>query len=156
VRRLLVARALAVALLLVAGCTSEQERTQVAKEEIRTVLADGYLPRLAEIYGGANPQILEGWAAQKEISGIAKRVQELAQEGRSLQPELRAVTLEEVNVWSHSNAYVTTLEEWDLRVYNTGTRALLSEELGQHDRVKYQLKRTDTGAWIVLFRSRVE
>lgn len=145
-----------IAVLMVAGCTSEQERTQVAKEEIRAVLADGYLPRLAEIYAGADPQILEGWAAQKEIAGIAKRVQELAEQGRSLEPELRAVTLEEVNVWSHSNAYVSTLEEWDLRVYNTGTRALLSEELGQHDRVKYQLKRTDTGDWIVLFRSRVE
>lgn len=149
-------RLLAVVVLLAAACSTEQERTQVAKEEIRVVLAEGYLPRLAEIYAGADPQILEGWAAQKEISGIAKRVQELAEQGRSLEPELRAVTLEEVNVWSHANAYVTTLEEWDLRVYNTGTRALLSEELGQHDRVKYQLKRTNSGDWIVLFRSRVE
>jgi hypothetical protein len=147
---------LLVAFLLTLGCASEQERSHTVKEEIRTALADGYLPRLARIYGGEEPSILDGWAAEKEISGIAKRVEELDLQGRRLEPALREVTLEEVNVWSHSNAYVTTLEVWDLRVYNTGTHALLSESIGKRDRVKYQLKRADGGDWIVLFRQLVE
>jgi len=156
VKRIVPVAALLAAAVLIAGCASEQERSHAVKEEIRTALAEGYLPRLARIYAGEEASILVGWAAEKEISGIAKRVEDLELQGRRLEAELRELTLEEVNVWSHSNAYVTTVETWDLRVFNTGSHALLSESIGKHDRVKYQLKRADGGDWIVLFRQLVE
>ncbi len=69
--------------------------------------------------------------------------------------EFKDLAIEDINVWSYSNAYVTTVETWDLRVYSTGSEQLLSQERSQRTRVKYQLKRSDEG-WLVLFRTIVE
>ena len=44
---------------------------------------------------------------------------------------------------------------WDIRTYSTGSDQLLTEQLGQRNRVKYQLKRID-GSWQVLFRTILE
>ena len=60
-------------------------------------------------------------------------------------PTFRQLTIEDVNVWNYSNAFVSTAEIWDLVVYATGTDQVLAEEFEQHSRVKYQLKRDEDG-----------
>ena len=61
------------------------------------------------------------------------------------------MTIEDVRIWNYSNAYVTTLEVWDLVVYATGSDQVLASEYEQPNRVKYQLKR-EGDSWRILFR----
>jgi len=63
--------------------------------------------------------------------------------------------VESVSTWKHSNAFVTTVETWDVRSYTLGDHILLSEVTDQRNRVKYQLKRKDRG-WVVLYRELAE
>jgi hypothetical protein len=146
------AASLLACLLVLFGCTgSSENRAEIDREEIQAAL-ESYLPLLGETYATGNLELLEGWAAEKEISRIHKRIEDLAVQGRTLVPTFRRVTVEEANVWNYSNAYVTTLEVWDLAVYATGTDQVLSQELEQPNRVKYQLKR-ENDRWRVLFRT---
>ena len=96
--------------------------------------------------------VLEGYAAEKEIAGMEKRVDDLLLESRVIRPTVKSVEVEDVQIWNYANAFVTTREVWDLRVYAAGTDTLLSEAPDQHNRVKYQLKREGTDGWLVLFR----
>jgi hypothetical protein len=59
--------------------------------------------------------------------------------------------VESVETWRHVNAFTTTVEVWDLRVYAAGTDVILSETIDQRNRVKYQLQRQGE-RWLVLFR----
>ena len=54
-----------------------------------------YLPRLGQAYATGDLEPLEGLAAQKEIAAIAKRINDLAEQGRVLEPTFRQVTIEE-------------------------------------------------------------
>ena len=45
------------------------------------------------------------------------------------------------------------MEVWDLRSLALGSREPLAEDLGQSNRVKYQLKR-EGDSWKVLFRAK--
>lgn len=145
---------LAPALLLAAGCGGSSAKGEADRAGIEAAI-EAYLPLLATAYAEGDLAGLAGHAATKEIASVDKRIQDLKLQGRVLEPKLRSVTVEELNVWSHSNAYVTTVEVWDLQVYSTGARQLLSEELGQQNRVKYQLKRDGDG-WLVLYRTIVQ
>jgi hypothetical protein len=107
---------------------------------------------LGEVYATGDLSLLEGWAAEKEISRIHKRIEDLSIQGRRLIPTFRSLTIEKANVWNYSNCYVTTLEVWDLEVRATGTEQVLSSQLEKADRVQYQLKRQDD-RWRVLFRT---
>lgn len=131
------------------GMSSESEEA-VDREEIQATL-DAYLPLLAQAYSTGDFSQLEPFAAQKEVSSVHKRVQDLALQGRRLEATLRSVTIEDVNSWNYSNAYVTTHEVWDLVVHATGTDQVLAEEYEQPNRVKYQLKRVED-SWRILFR----
>jgi hypothetical protein len=135
------------------GCSEASRKIdeEATKEEIKISL-ESYLPLLGEAYATGNLEFLRDWAAEKEMARVYKRVDELAATGRTLVPTFRQLTVEEFNVWNYSNAYVTTLEIWDLEVYATGTEQILSQEHEQPNRVKYQLKRED-GRWRVLFRT---
>jgi hypothetical protein len=62
------------------------------------------------------------------------------------------LTLEKVDVWGYANAFVNTVEIWNLRSYATGSHELVGEELAQSNRVKYQFKRDDD-EWLVLYRT---
>ena len=136
------------------GCEGGASGGLEARDEIRATL-EAYLPRLAQAYSVRDFEGMKGYAAEKEIGAIAKRIEDLTQRGRMLVAEFKDLAIEDINVWSYSNAYVTTVETWDLRVYSTGSEQLLSQELSQRTRVKYQLKRSDEG-WLVLFRTIVE
>ena len=113
---------------------------------------EAYLPLLAQAYSTGDLTPLEPYAAQKEIASIYKRVQDLANQGRTLEATLRSVTIEgDIKVWNYSNAYVSTHEVWDLVVYATGTEQVLASEYEQPNRVKYKLKREDD-SWRILYR----
>jgi len=137
--------------LAVFACGPSEEKEQANRDEIQAAL-ENYLPILGEVYATGDLSLLEGWAAEKEIARIHKRVQDLSYQGRRLVPTFRSLTVEDSNVWNYSNCYVTTLEVWDLEVRATGTEQVLSTQLEQSNRVKYQLKRED-GRWRVLFRT---
>ncbi len=145
--------AFALLAVLTACGASRQERQEDLEGEIRTVLLE-YLPALGEAYASADSNALLGLAADKERAAVEKRIQDLLQEGRVLHPTFKELTVEEVNDWNWANAFVTTVEVWDLRVYASGFEDgdPISQELGQRQRVQYQLKRDD-GGWLVLFRA---
>lgn len=132
------------------GCSDPEEQAKVDESEIRVVLED-YLPQLAEAYATGNIELLREHAAEKELASIDKLVGELADQGRVLKPELRSVTIESIHTWSRVNAYVTTLEVWDIYNYALGSETVLSQSLDKAHRVKYQMKRRDEG-WQILYR----
>lgn len=114
-----------------------------------------YLPVLAEAYREDDPMRLSEWVADKEIARVSKRIGELAQQGSSLQPTFRSVTVEDVRVWGNGNAFVTTVEVWDLRSVAIGSGMVVQEVNDQVNRVRYQLKKGQ-GRWRVLFRTIAE
>lgn len=138
-------------MMVVTACNgSSASRQELDRQEITTTL-ETFLPLLGEAYASGEFAPLADWAAEKEVSGVRKRVEDLALAGRRLVPTFRSLTIEEIDVWNYSNAYVTSHEVWDLVVYASGTDQVLSQELEQPNRVKYQLKR-EGGRWRILFR----
>ena len=135
------------------GCGgSNAEQSAETKDEIQQYL-ENYLPVLAEAYATGDVRPLKGLAAQKEVAYVRKYLEKLADSGRILEPKFGRVTIEDFNIWNHSNAFVTTVEIWDVKLFATGSHTLLGEDIGRSDRVKYQLKRDD-GRWRVLYRSK--
>lgn len=129
---------------------SGEEVNEADVAEIESSLAR-YLPLMAEAYSTGNIEVLRDVAAEKEIATIHKLVSEKMEEGLFLDPTLIDFSIEEVSQWNNSNAFVTTIENWDLKVVAAGSDTVLSER-SQRNRVKYQLKKKDDG-WRVLYRS---
>lgn len=150
-RRPLLALALLPAFLLTGACGgASPEEAGANRDEIEAFLEE-YLPRMAEAYRTGEVEALEAYATQKERAAISTRVREMARSGQILAPELESVAVEDVTVWSGVNAFVTTVEVWDVRVLASGTETVVRDELNQPNRVKYQLKRED-GRWRVFGR----
>ena len=131
------------------SCGPSPERVAADREEIEAFLGE-YLPRMAEAYRTGDTEPLAAYAAEKERDSIERMVRERAQQGTILAPELRSVEVEDVRTWQAVNAYVTTLETWNIRVLATGSESVVREE-EQENRVKYQMKRED-GRWRVFWR----
>lgn len=138
------------ALLLGAGCQDAEVRKEEEHAAIERMLRN-YLPKLARAYATLDAEVLRPQAVNREVVSVQSRIDELGREGRQVKPELRSVTVEELEIARGLNAHVTTHEVWDLRVFALGTDSKLSEELGQVNRVRYQLAKND-GRWQVLFR----
>ncbi len=136
------------------GCTGDQGEPSVAdRAAIQAMLGD-YLPRLATAYASGDLEGLRGLASEKEVATVYKRVSDLmTQENRVVTPALKGFEIEKVTIWNYANAFVTTLEVWDLQVLASGTDRVLSAVGDQRSRVKYQLKRLDDGSWQVMFRA---
>ena len=136
---------------LLAGCgPPSAEEVAADKEEVRAFLAE-YLPKMAEAYETGDTAPLEPYTTLKERETIKKQVRDRARQGTILAPELVRLEVEDVVTWSAVNAFVTTVEVWNLRVKATGSEALVREALDQTNRVKYQLKREE-GRWRVFGR----
>jgi len=138
-----------------AGCSeasSEPGETDQAELEqtVRT-----YLPLLAEAYAKGEFAPLEQVAVPKEIARAKFQRQELLDQGKVYEPHFKDLVVESVSTWKHSNAFVTTVETWDVRSFTLGDHILLSEVADQRSRIKYQLKRKDRG-WVVLYRELAE
>ena len=140
-------------MLLLLGCaTGDAPEVSVADRTAIRDLLEGYLPVMAEAYDTGRFEELEPFAVEKEIAALRKRINDLALGGRDLRPILRSLEIEDITIWNYSNAFVTTVEVWDLRIFATGTDTVLSEVEAQRSRVKYQVKRRDEG-WQVLYRT---
>ena len=111
-----------------------------------------FLPVLGRVYQDGDIEALRPFAAEKELARIQKLVEDLADQGRYLAPEFKSMTVEDTHVWNNSNAFVTTLEVWDVRLHALGSDTMLAEDIDKASRVKYQLKRDGDG-WRVLFRA---
>ena len=142
---------LAASLLVLLGCGPSARQQQDDRQSIERDL-ETYLPLLGEAYATGDPELLRGGAALKEMARIEKRIREMTLQGRVLAPSFQQLTIEDINVWNYANAYVTTLEVWDVRVLASGTGTVLAQEIAQSRRVKYQLKRGQ-GRWRVLYRA---
>ena len=136
------------------GCPGAEVNEQTSKEEIR-VLLEEFLPVLGEAYAQRDATLIRPFVAEKEIARVNKRLEELSDQGQVYEPTLQSITIEDVNVWSNSNAFVSTLEVWDVRRLAAGTEQVLTVIENQRNRVKYQMKR-DTEGWRVLYRTIVE
>ncbi len=133
------------------GCGSAEEK-EAADLESTAAALEVYLPKLGEAYKSGSVDVLEGLAAPKEMARIDKRIQELIDAGRTLEPEFLELTVEKVDVWGYANAFVNTVEVWNIRSYATGTHTLVAEDLAKSNRVKYQFKR-EGDQWLVLYRT---
>lgn len=150
-RRLAASFALALLLAGLSGCGGPAPEEEAAtKAEIQAFLEE-YLPKLAEAYRTGDASLLAPYAAEKEQKSIERRARELAKGGEVLAPKLDSVEVEDVRTWQKVNAYVTTVEVWDVRTYATGSERVVREQLDQSNRVKYQLQRHD-GRWRVYWR----
>lgn len=150
--RPLVLLLLALPLVTVAlgSCQPTPEERAADREEIATFLRE-YLPKMAQAYRTGDTEALAPYAAQKEREMIKKRVLDLAKQGQVLAPHLDSLEVEDVRTWSKVNAYVTTVEVWDIKVLAAGSDTVVRQELGQSNRVKYQLQR-DGDRWRVFWR----
>lgn len=137
-----------------AGCSPSAAQMEGDRDAVRELL-EAYLPALSAAYATGDVSSLRGLAAEKEVLATEKRIVDIAREGRVVHPAFKDLTIEKLDVYQHSNAYVTTVERWDLQVFAAGSDRLLSEERDQVNRVRYQLKRNDDGSWRVLFRELV-
>ena len=147
-------RLLPAMLVLLVACSSGESGESSARQEIEQMLGE-YLPVLAEAYSEDDPLRLSEWVAEKEVARVHKRIEELAAQGSMLKPTFQSVTVEDVKIWGNANAFVTTVEVWDLRSVAVGSDQLIQEVEGQVNRVRYQLKK-DQGRWRVLFRTIAE
>lgn len=142
---------LAIAAHFAMGCTPQAVKDAATKVEIQAFLEE-FLPALGNAYAQGDAYLIESYVASKEIARVGKRLNELAARGHVYAPTVRTITIESVNVWNNSNAFVSTLEVWDVRRLTTGTGLLIDEVLEQPNRVKYQMKRDENG-WRVLYRT---
>jgi hypothetical protein len=136
------------------SCSSAENEAAEARREIEGMLSE-YLPVLADAYREDDPLRLSDWVAEKEIARVHKRIEELADQGSSIQPTFHSVTVEDVRIWGNANAFATTVEVWDLKSVAIGTGIVVQKIDGQVNRVRYQLKK-DQGRWRVLFRTIAE
>lgn len=137
-------------LIPLGACARSAEQRRAGEEAIERAVR-AYLVRMSEAYLAEDAGRLEGVATLREMGGLERRLEELGVEGRRLEPTLVEAVVEEINRYDATNATVRMLERWDLRVVDRGSGTVLSESLGQSNRVAYHLVR-ERGEWLVLFR----
>ena len=136
--------------MVTVGCESGRViRRSIARRSKRSC---GIIcPSWGRLTPNATPPSLRTTRYPRRTARISLRTEELADTGWVYEPEFKEVTVEDVSVWNYSNAFVTTLEVWDVRSFTLGTHILVNESLGQRNRVKYQMKRKE-GSWVILYR----
>ena len=137
-----------------AACGPSGEEVQADREAILELL-ETYNERLSQAYAFADPEALEGIAATREINNVRSNIARLSAEGRRIVSELEELTIEELNHYQASNAYVQTFEVWDIQVQAVGSDEVISRDPEQRSRVRYQVKRED-GEWTVVWRQRID
>ena len=108
-------------LLAISGCQDINKVSPEDETAIEQLLAD-YLPKMARAYATGDLEVLRGIAAEKEIATLYKRIGDLMNnEGRVVEPTLLSFEVEQITIWNYANAFVTTLEVWDLKVLASGS-----------------------------------
>ncbi|MEM7052355.1 MAG: IMS domain-containing protein [Acidobacteriota bacterium] len=152
--RCLTAMAMTLLVILLAGCADEAQRNEDVRPEVETLI-NAYLPALGQFYETGDTSLVEGLAAEKEVFTVEQRIRKLAEAGRRVRATPKQVSIERIDVYQYSNAYVTTFELWDLEVIAIGSERQISQVIDQPNQVRYQLKRSD-GRWKILFRELVK
>lgn len=149
--------ALSIVCLVVACAPPGQQGGQVGEEEREEIrqLLEAYLPAVGQAYAERDASLVGEWAVPKEVARIELRIEELEAKGQVYEPEFQSLEIEGISTWNYANAFVTTLEAWDVSSYTLGTRQLVNQVEDQRSRVKYQLKRDGDG-WVVLYRELAE
>jgi len=143
--------AFVIVIIALSGCGPSEEKVEIQRSDVEADLGE-FLPLLAASYSDGNVERLRPYTAEKELARITLRVQELAAEGKVLAPEFQSVTVESVNAWSANQAFATTVEVWQIRLYTIGAeRRLITEVPPESSRVKYQI-RFDGERWRVMAR----
>jgi hypothetical protein len=145
-------RGIALSLLVPAlvACGASREIGAEERQSIAAVLA-AYAEAMADAYRSGEAARVSVVATGRERQRLEISIRELADEGRALRPELRSLTVESIERAGHTTVAVNTLEVWDLRVVTAGGEQLVSESLGQENRLSYTLVR-EQGEWRVLSR----
>lgn len=134
------------------GCQDTENVSPEDEAAIEQLLTE-YLPKMASAYATGELEVLRGLAAEKEMATLYKRINDLMNnEGRVVVPTLDSFEIEQITIWNYANAFVTTLEVWNLEVQAAGSEQVLSSVEGQRNRVTYQLKRRED-RWQVLYRA---
>jgi len=141
-------------LATLAACGPSAEETEEDREAILEAL-ETYNERLSQAYAFADPSVLEGIAATREINSVRTNIARVASEGKRIVSELEQLTIEDLNHYQASNAYVQTFEVWDIQVQAVGSDEVISRDRDQRSRVRYQVKR-EGGEWTVVWRQRLD
>lgn len=144
-------------LLTMVSCGAQESAEEAAaasasEHELFQARLEAYAPVLSEAYATGNIEVLRGFAVERVLAQVEKRVNDLATAGMLVETEQVSLVIETINPFGNNFALVTTLETWDLRYYSTGSaHSLVSERLGTRNRVEYQMKELD-GEWMIFFR----
>ncbi len=141
--------------LALAACGGDARRAGDVDESEIQVTLEQYLPMMAKAYASGDTRPLNTYAAEREVATVQKRIKDVRTRGERLEPTFRSLTIESVTAWGYSNAYVTTLEVWDLRLYASHGENPVVETIEQRSRVKYQLRLEDDH-WIVFYRELIQ
>jgi len=145
---------LAPLLLPLAACQPSEEEVAEERDAIQAALEE-YNERLSQAYAFADPSVLEGIAATREINSVRTNIARIAAEGTRIVSDLKELTIEDLNHYQASNAYVQTFEVWDIQVQAVGSDEMISRDPAQRNRVRYQVKKED-GEWTVVWRQRID
>lgn len=149
----------AILLILLAStfvaCGGEKRGGAEIDEAVIRSSLEHYLPILGLAYASGDTTPLNTYAAEREVATVAKRIKDVRVRGERLEPTFHSLTIENITAWGYANAYVTTLEVWDIRLFASHGENPVAETLEQRSRVKYQLKWEDDH-WIVLYRELVQ
>ncbi len=148
---------LLICLTLTTGACAKMGLT-LDEAEVRTAIESAlaeYLPELGKAYSERNPQLLVDLAVAKEIASIDLLIDQLAERGEYLVPELERFTVEDITMSRNTIAIVTVLEVWDVSSRALGSGSVLQHVPGQRNRVKYQMRLLND-RWMVTFRTVVD
>ena len=146
-RRLII---LVTAIALLAGACETDVPTPEEREAI-TPLVRTFLISLAKAYGDMDPRPLEGIAAPRFMEQAHHDIQLLQAGGVRLEPVLVNVTITDLKVIRHANAYVAATEVWDTRRFDSVTGEMVGQDAHSVLHSHIQFKKID-GDWLVLYR----
>ena len=135
--------------LAAAGCETEvptPEERATLEPLVRT-----FLVQLAAAYGQMDPKPLEGIGAPRLMERARHAIELLKAGGDRLEPVLVDLTINEMKVLRHANAYVTCTEVWDTRRFDAFSGELVGEDASSVLHSSIQFKKLE-GRWLVLFR----
>lgn len=146
--RLRVAAACLVVLLL--GACERDVPTAEEREAI-TNLTRAFLLALAQAYSTMDTKPLEGLAAPRLINETWDGILTLRANDDRLDPVLVELTITDIKVLRHANAYVFCTERWDTKRLSVDGSVLKGHDPASVLHSVIQMKKLE-GRWVVLYR----
>lgn len=127
------------------GQPSETEREELAR------VVRAFVERLAEAYGGMDPEPLAGVATPRLMERARHDIDLLRAGGDRLEPRLKGLEILSLTVLRHTNAYVAVRETWDTKRFDAFSGELVGHDPDSVLHTHIQLQRIDQ-QWLVLYR----